>query len=62
MMTVSDVFDALSAQDRPYKKAIAVDRALGILGAMVADGEVDADVYQLFLDAKVYERWKTARE
>ena len=59
MMTVSDVFDALSAQDRPYKKAVATDRALTILETMVADGEVDADVYRLFLEAKIYEKWKS---
>ena len=58
MMTVSDIFDALSAQDRPYKKAVTTDRALGILDVMVKDGEVDGDVYQLFLDAKVYEKWR----
>lgn len=57
MMTVSDVFDALSASDRPYKKAVTREKALDILGFMVKDGEVDQHVYQVFVDAKVFDRW-----
>ena len=57
MMTIADIFDALSAADRPYKKAVPVDRALDILKAAVADGELDAELFQLFLDARVYDRW-----
>ncbi|HTK94690.1 MAG TPA: HD domain-containing phosphohydrolase [Terriglobales bacterium] len=58
MMTVSDIFDALSAADRPYKKAISMERALEILGFAVKDGELDADLFEIFKAAKVYERWK----
>ena len=58
MMTISDIFDALSASDRPYKKAVTTDRALQILGFAVKDGELDPNLFQLFLDAKVYEKWK----
>jgi len=58
MMTISDIFDALSASDRPYKKAVTTDRALEILGFAVKDGELDPNLFQLFLDAKVYEKWK----
>ncbi len=58
LMTVSDVFDALSASDRPYKRAVSTQKALDILELMVKDGELDSHVFQLFLDAKVYERWK----
>ncbi|HVZ15735.1 MAG TPA: HD domain-containing phosphohydrolase, partial [Terriglobales bacterium] len=58
MMTISDIFDALSASDRPYKKAVNTDRALQILGLAVRDGEIDANLFQLFVDAKVYEKWK----
>lgn len=59
MMTISDIFDALSAADRPYKKSVGLERALQILGYAVQDGELDAALFQLFLDAKVYEKWKT---
>ncbi len=58
IMTISDIFDALSAVDRPYKKAVGLDRALEILGFAVKDGEIDAGLFQLFRDAKVFERWK----
>ncbi|MFL6439321.1 MAG: HD-GYP domain-containing protein [Terriglobales bacterium] len=58
MMTISDIFDALSAADRPYKRSVSLDRALEILGFAVKDGELDASLFQVFLDAKVYERWK----
>lgn len=58
MMTIADIFDALSASDRPYKKAVSVDRALDILTRCVKDGEIDADLFDLFRQAKIYERWK----
>jgi HD-GYP domain-containing protein (c-di-GMP phosphodiesterase class II) len=56
MMTVSDIFDALSAADRPYKKAVSRETALDILGDMVKDGEVDNQVYDIFVEAKIYDR------
>ena len=58
IMTISDIFDALSAVDRPYKKAVNLDRALQILELAVKDGEIDPMLFQLFRGAKVYERWK----
>jgi HD-GYP domain-containing protein (c-di-GMP phosphodiesterase class II) len=58
MMTISDIFDALSASDRPYKHSVSLDHALGILHQAVEDGEIDASLFQLFVEAKVYERWK----
>ena len=58
MMTISDIFDALAAADRPYKKAVTTDRALQILGFAVKDGEIDPNLFQLFVDAKVYDKWK----
>jgi HD-GYP domain-containing protein (c-di-GMP phosphodiesterase class II) len=58
LMTVSDIFDALAAADRPYKSAVSVERALEILGQMSDDGEIDRQVYTLFVDSKIYDRWK----
>jgi HD-GYP domain-containing protein (c-di-GMP phosphodiesterase class II) len=58
MMTISDIFDALAASDRPYKKAVSVERALEILGFSVKDGELDSDLFELFRTAKVYQHWK----
>jgi response regulator RpfG family c-di-GMP phosphodiesterase len=58
MMTISDIFDALSASDRPYKKAVSLERALEILGFAVKDGEVDGQLFEMFREAKVWDRWK----
>jgi HD-GYP domain-containing protein (c-di-GMP phosphodiesterase class II) len=54
MMTICDIFDALSASDRPYKRAVPTDRALEILKLCVRDEEIDSELYRLFLDAQVY--------
>ena len=54
MMTISDIFDALSAADRPYKKAVPPQKALDILGYMVKDGEVDHRLFELFVETKVF--------
>jgi response regulator RpfG family c-di-GMP phosphodiesterase len=58
MMTISDIFDALCAVDRPYKRAVTLERALEILGFAVKDGEVDPTLFELFKEAKIWERWK----
>jgi HD-GYP domain-containing protein (c-di-GMP phosphodiesterase class II) len=55
IMTVCDIFDALSASDRPYKKAVSPERALEILQLSVRDNELDPVLYQLFVDAKIYQ-------
>ena len=55
MMTICDIFDALSAADRPYKKAVPVENALAILENAVARQELDAGLFQIFLDARIYE-------
>jgi HD-GYP domain-containing protein (c-di-GMP phosphodiesterase class II) len=54
MMTICDIFDALSASDRPYKRAVPTDRALDILKLCVRDEEIDAELFRVFLDARVY--------
>jgi len=58
MMAIADVFDALAASDRPYKPSVSVDRALEILGEMARNGEIDPQLYALFVQNKVYELWK----
>jgi HD-GYP domain-containing protein (c-di-GMP phosphodiesterase class II) len=54
MMTICDIFDALSASDRPYKRAVPTDRALDILKLCVRDEEIDAELFRVFLDARIY--------
>jgi len=58
MMTISDIFDALAAADRPYKKAVSIESALEILELSVHDGELDPGLFEIFLSAKIYDRWK----
>jgi len=55
MMTIADIFDALTAQDRPYKRALPMTRALDILGDEVKSGQLDGELYKLFVDAKVWD-------
>ncbi len=55
MMTISDIFDALSASDRPYKKAVPIEKALNILADDVKRGGLDPILFQLFVDAKIYQ-------
>ena len=55
MMTISDIYDALTAQDRPYKRAVPRDRALDILTQEVKAGQLDTELFRLFIAAKVFE-------
>jgi len=60
MMTICDIFDALSASDRPYKRAVPTDRALDILKLCERDGEIDPEMFRVFLEAQIYRQaWKT---
>jgi HD-GYP domain-containing protein (c-di-GMP phosphodiesterase class II) len=54
MMSVSDIFDALTASDRPYKKAVPLEKALDILGFEVKDGHLDPDLVKIFTEARVW--------
>ena len=56
IMTICDMFDALSASDRPYKNAVPSERALDMLDMSVKQNELDPELFQLFLDAKVFNR------
>lgn len=55
MMTIADIYDALTAQDRPYKRALPVDRALDIMVDEVERGQLDGDLFRVFVEAKVWE-------
>ena len=54
IMTIADIFDALTAADRPYKKSISPDNALHIMGDEVKQGKLDADLFDLFVESKNY--------
>jgi HD-GYP domain-containing protein (c-di-GMP phosphodiesterase class II) len=55
MMTISDIYDALSAFDRPYKMSVPEARALDILRDEARHGKIDAELLDVFIDAKIYE-------
>ena len=54
MMTIADIFDALTAADRPYKKAVPVARALDVLKDDVRQGRLDPDLFALFVEAGIH--------
>ena len=56
MMTISDIYDALVAWDRPYKKAVPTHRALDILREEATLGKLDTELLALFVEAKVWEK------
>jgi HD-GYP domain-containing protein (c-di-GMP phosphodiesterase class II) len=57
LLAVADVFEALTASDRPYKKAKPVSVAIDILHKMVLDNHIDRDCFELFIRDKVYEEY-----
>jgi len=60
-MSIADIFDALTASDRPYKRAVPTEKALDILGFEVKDGHLDAELVQLFVDSKPWEKLESLR-
>jgi HD-GYP domain-containing protein (c-di-GMP phosphodiesterase class II) len=55
MMTISDIYDALTAQDRPYKRAVPTVTALDILNNEAGDGKLDKDLLDVFIAKRVYD-------
>ena len=60
MMAVADIYDALTASDRPYKRAVPTPRALDILWLETKDRHLDADLVRLFVEGEVYRVADTA--
>lgn len=56
MMAVADIYDALSAKDRPYKKAVPLNIVLKILNEEADKGKLDKSLVDLFIDEKIYEK------
>ena len=57
IIAVADIFEALTAKDRPYKKGHTVEEALKIMEEMVRDRHIDPDLYGLFIKEKIYEEY-----
>ncbi len=61
MMAISDIYDALAAADRPYKKAMPVEKALDILSGDVKRGQLDVELFDVFVGSRVWEKKPRAR-
>lgn len=59
LLTIADVYDALTSDDRPYKKPHSPEAAFGILGKMVEDGQVDGQILTIFRNSVL---WKSTKE
>ncbi|MBF0175458.1 MAG: GAF domain-containing protein [Magnetococcales bacterium] len=57
IMAIADVFEALTARDRPYKSGKTLAQSLKILGFMKKDQHIDPDLFQVFIDKKVFMRY-----
>lgn len=57
MMAIADIFEALTARDRPYKPPMKISMALGILKKMRHDNHIDPDLYELFVRSRVWEKY-----
>ncbi len=53
-MGIADIFEALTARDRPYKKPMPLSQALTILGRMKQDNHIDPDLFDIFIYEKIY--------
>jgi HD-GYP domain-containing protein (c-di-GMP phosphodiesterase class II) len=56
-MGIADIFEALTAKDRPYKKGKTLSESLEILGRMKLGGHIDPDLFDVFVRRKVYRRY-----
>ncbi len=57
VMGIADIFEALTAKDRPYKKGKTLTEALTILGRFKLNGHIDPDLFDIFIRDKVYLRY-----
>ena len=54
MMAIADIYEALTAVDRPYKKGKTISEAIKIMSFMKKDKHIDADLFELFLRSGIY--------
>ncbi|NQZ53701.1 MAG: transporter substrate-binding domain-containing protein [Piscirickettsiaceae bacterium] len=57
IMAIADIYEALTASDRPYKKAKTLSASIKIMSFMVKDQHIDADLFRLFLSSGVYKKY-----
>ena len=59
IMTICDIYDALTASDRPYKAAVSTGTALDYVERQANDGKLDADLVEIFVKEHIYEVTQT---
>lgn len=57
IMAIADIFEALTAKDRPYKEGKKLSESLRILGFMKQDNHVDPDLFELFIKEEIYKKY-----
>ena len=60
MMAIADIYEALTAADRPYKKAMTLSQSLKIMKKMKGEGHIDSDLFQLFIESGAYRKYAEA--
>ena len=53
-MAIADIFEALTARDRPYKKGKKLSDCLKIMDSMKTEGHIDPDIFEIFIKQRVY--------
>lgn len=53
-MCIADIFEALTSADRPYKKGMLLSQAMNIIGRMVEDNHLDANLFTVFVESGAY--------
>lgn len=57
IMAIADIFEALTAKDRPYKKPMKLSQTLKILSSLRQDNKIDPDIYDLFINSNLYKEY-----
>jgi HD-GYP domain-containing protein (c-di-GMP phosphodiesterase class II) len=57
MMAIADIFEALTARDRPYKKGKTLSEAIRIMAQMRRERHIDGELFELFLSSGIYRRY-----
>ncbi|MCK5432624.1 MAG: HD domain-containing protein, partial [Gammaproteobacteria bacterium] len=60
IMAIADIFEALTASDRPYKKAKTLSESIKIMSFMRNDGHICPDLFDLFLSSGIYKKYAEA--
>lgn len=58
ILAILDIFEALTARDRPYKPPMSVEKAIEIIKKEVEDNHLDKELFQIFMQEKIYELYK----